>query len=354
MTRHHSLLDKEATPGAARGRLIRVVDATTAPKASPEERRRNGVWRVHAAFDLPSERFGHFEVTDQNGGEPLDRIPVVKGEIRLADAAYIQPERIAAVLDGGGDVVVRMAWRNGRWLNQGDETLDFAAAFKAARDGLIDQPIQLCRKHADPLPLRLIARRLPPDAVETARRRARSAAKKKGSVRRGSGGRGMGDVGDVAERLGVPGRRGFGLVSFAMACGTGLQTPQERDRLEGASEQGPAHRQGVHPGAFTDDFTARTADRGVRGRSTLGERRLTRPGAWHLLRQLVLTFLQAIAPQPCLLSLLDKWSVIQRNMHEPPRRKRVYQNTAGLGQRLWAEAHPPSLHHPAVRLAAAG
>jgi len=169
-----------AAPEAARGRLIRVVDATTVPKASPKERLRNGVWRVHAAFDLPSERFGYFEVTDQTGGEQLDRIPVVAGEIRLADAAYIQPERIAAVLDGGGDVVLRMAWRNGRWLNQAGEAFDFAAAFKAARDGLIDQPIQLCRKNARPLQLRLVACRLPPDKVEAARRRVRSAAKKKG------------------------------------------------------------------------------------------------------------------------------------------------------------------------------
>ena len=169
-----------AAPGAACGRLIRVVDATTLPKASPEERRRNGVWRVHAAFDLPSERFGHFDVTDQSGGEQLDRIPVVRGEIRLADAAYIQPERMAAVLDSGGDLVVRMAWKNGRWLNQDGEALDFAALFKAARDGLIDQPVQLCRRGADPLQLRLVARKLPPEAAETARRRARSAAKKKG------------------------------------------------------------------------------------------------------------------------------------------------------------------------------
>jgi IS4 transposase len=137
---------------------------------------------VHAAFDLPSERFGYFEVTDQSGGEQLDRIPVVEGEIRLADGAYVQPERIGAVLDGGGDVVVRMAWRNGRWLNQEDEAYDFAAAFKAARDGLIDQPIQLCRKHADPLQLRLVACRLPTDAAATARRRLRSAAKKKGYI----------------------------------------------------------------------------------------------------------------------------------------------------------------------------
>jgi hypothetical protein len=82
---------------------------------------------VHSAFDLPSERFGYFEVTDQAGGERLDRISVVKGEIRVADGAYIQPQRIAAVLAEGGDVVVRAAWRNGRWLDQAGEAFDFIA-----------------------------------------------------------------------------------------------------------------------------------------------------------------------------------------------------------------------------------
>jgi len=167
-------------PRAARGRLIRVVDATTVPKAARDERSRNGLWRIHAAFDLPTERFGHFEVTDESGGEQLDRTPVVKGEIRIADAAYIQPERIAAVLAGGGDIVVRMAWRNGRWLTPKDEAFDFIAAFKAAKAGLIDQPIQLFRKNAPALQLRLIARQMTPQAAEAARRRARSAAKKKG------------------------------------------------------------------------------------------------------------------------------------------------------------------------------
>jgi hypothetical protein len=167
-------------PAAARGRLIRVVDATTVPKAARAERNRNGLWRIHAAFDLPSERFGHLEVTDQRGGEQLDRIPVVRGEIRIADAAYIQPDRMARVLDGGGDIVGRVAWRNGRWLDETGGIFDFSAAFAAAPAGLIDQPIKLWRRDADPLPLRLIAQRLPPDAAERARHRARAAAKKKG------------------------------------------------------------------------------------------------------------------------------------------------------------------------------
>ena len=174
------LLTARATPPAARGRLIRLIDATTVPKAGSRERRANGVWRIHAAFDLPSERFGALELTDETGGERLDRVAVVKGEIRIADAAHLQPERIAAVLEAGGDVLIRAAWRNGRWLDAGGARLDFIGAFSRAREGRIDQPVWLHRRDGAPLRLRLVAMRLAPEAAAAGRRRARRAAQKSG------------------------------------------------------------------------------------------------------------------------------------------------------------------------------
>lgn len=92
------------TPKASRGRLIRIIDASSVPKAGRAAKRENGVWRIHSAFDLPSERFGQFVLTDEHGGEQLDRIAVVRGEIRLADRVHLQPDRIANVLADGGDV----------------------------------------------------------------------------------------------------------------------------------------------------------------------------------------------------------------------------------------------------------
>jgi len=129
-------------PKASRGRLIRIVDATTVPKAGALAKTRNELWRVHSAFALPGERFDFFELTDQRGGERLDRIPVVKGEIRIADRAYLQPERMATVLDAGADIVVRAGWRNARWLDGAGTPVDLLAAFRAsAASGLIDRPI---------------------------------------------------------------------------------------------------------------------------------------------------------------------------------------------------------------------
>jgi hypothetical protein len=51
-----------------------------------------------SAFDLPSERFGFFALTDEKGGERLDR---------LSWRPYLQPDRVGALLDAGADIVVR-------------------------------------------------------------------------------------------------------------------------------------------------------------------------------------------------------------------------------------------------------
>jgi hypothetical protein len=121
-----------AAPKASRGRLIRIIDATTVPKAGPAARKKSELWRIHSAFDLPHERFGHFELTDQQAGETLDRIPVVKGEIRLADRAYLQPDRMAAVIEAGADFVIRAGWKSACWLDAEGRPLDLIAELRKA------------------------------------------------------------------------------------------------------------------------------------------------------------------------------------------------------------------------------
>jgi len=167
-----------AAPQASRGRLIRIIDATTVPKAGAAAKRGNKLWRIHSAFDLPCERFGFFELTDEHGGETLDRIPVVKGEIRIADRAYLQPDRIAGVLEQEADVLIRAGWRNARWLDAEGKPVDLLAEFrKASETGLIDRPIFIGRKNGKPLALRLVAVKKPAQAAEAARRAARRKAR---------------------------------------------------------------------------------------------------------------------------------------------------------------------------------
>ena len=169
------------TPAAAKGRLIRIIDGTTVPKAGKAAKTGNKLWRIHAGFDLPAERFGHVELTDEKGGERLDRIAAIKGEIRIADRAFLQPDRMAAVLDAGADFVVRAGWKNARWLDADGNLVDLTAELdNAAARGLIDRPIWIGRKSGAPLGLRLVAVKKPPRAVEALRGKARREAQKGG------------------------------------------------------------------------------------------------------------------------------------------------------------------------------
>ena len=169
-----------AAPKASRGRIIRIIDATTVPKKGPGARKKNELLRIHSAFDLPQERFGHFELTDQQAGETLDRIPVVAGEIRLADRAYLQPDRMASLIEAGADLVIRAGWKSARWLDGEGNVVDLVAELKASARGLIDRPIWIKRKRGAPLALRLVAVKKPAHAAAAARRKARRGAQQGG------------------------------------------------------------------------------------------------------------------------------------------------------------------------------
>ena len=168
-------------PAASHGRLIRIIDGTSVPKAGAHARKNNKLWRIHSAFDLPFERFGYFELTDQHGGERLDRIPVIKGEIRLADRAYVQPDRIGIVLEAGADVIIRTGWKSARWLDAQGETTDLIALLRRmAAYGVIDQPIWIKRKRGGHLALRLVGIKKPEQAAAASRRKARRDAQREG------------------------------------------------------------------------------------------------------------------------------------------------------------------------------
>jgi hypothetical protein len=226
-------------PKASHGRLIRIIDASSVPKAGRAAKRGNGVWRIHSAFDLPSERFGQFVLTDEHGGEQLDLIPVVRGEIRIADRVHLQPDRIAKVLADSGDVVVRAAWKNARWQQQNGEPLDLLGMLGACKADRIDVPVWIGRRSGPALTLRLIAvRKSEADAAESRRKLAPAKA---GGPPPGTEGRlpivaeharsgRLVHSGDLAERSGILHRRRAGTVSLAMAGGTWLQAAEKPDR----------------------------------------------------------------------------------------------------------------------------
>jgi Transposase DDE domain len=173
----------QAVPTTAKGRPIRLVDATTVAKAGRESREAGGLWRVHAVFDLPSERFSAFELTDEREGERFDRAAVVKGEIRIGDRAYLQPDRIANVLSAGADVVVRAPWNGARWVDADGGLVNLIERLKKARGkGLLDCPIWIKGTAATPIALRLVAIRKPKEVRDKSIEKTRQRARDKGQA----------------------------------------------------------------------------------------------------------------------------------------------------------------------------
>lgn len=321
-----------ATPKASRGRLIRIIDGTTVPKVGPAARKKSELWRIHSALDLPYERFGHFELTDQQEGETFDRIPVVKGEIRLADRAYLQPDRIAVVLEAGADVVIRAGWKNARWLDVKGRPLDLIAQLRAAKaGGLIDRPIWIKRKGGAPLAMRLVAVKKPADAAAEARRKARRDAQRESRtiskktleaadwvILVTSLAPDEFSTEDVLALYRLRWRIELGFKRLKSLIG--LKTPPwNRSAL----------RQALFAGSSLDYPAARTACPRVRGLSPLGAGRLTTPGTWRVLQQLIASLLQAIIPQPTIRCLRRCRQALRRNLHEPPRRRR-YQSMGAI------------------------
>jgi hypothetical protein len=160
-------------------RLIRLIDATTVRKAGKSARENGRLWRIHAAFDLPSERFSSFEVTDEKGAERIDRIAVVPGELRIADRVHCRADELGAVIGQGADVIVRAGWKCARWLKEDGRACDLIELLTNTATGIVDRPIWLARPDGAPLPLRLVAIKMPKSQAAKAVAEARATARSK-------------------------------------------------------------------------------------------------------------------------------------------------------------------------------
>jgi len=168
-------------PDAAQGRLIRILDGSSVAKAGRNARGTNGLWRIHASFALPAEQFDFLELTDETGGERIDRVPVVRGELRMADAAFLQVDQISEVIQQGADVLVRGSWRHARWLDANARSIDILTELREVEaKGCLDRTMWLGRQKGKPIKMRVVALHKPPAALAEARRKAKLAAKKQG------------------------------------------------------------------------------------------------------------------------------------------------------------------------------
>lgn len=129
--------------------------------------------RIHTKLRVADVSLADVQVTDEHGGETLRRFSWEPGELAVGDRAYFTPCGIQFVLDAGADVLVRYRLEGVELRAANDDVIDVldCVSHLAVGETLdIDVGAKLPNRIA---PGRLIAYRLPDDAVERARERLR-------------------------------------------------------------------------------------------------------------------------------------------------------------------------------------
>ena len=160
----------ELTP-ALHGRPLRLLDATTVK----EPGRTGGQWRIHYSLRLPTMECDHFELTatkGQGAGERFGRFQFQPGEVVLADAGYSHPPGIAAVVEQGADVCVRLNPRSLPLRNEKDQTFELLPHLRVlARAGQLKEWPVWVLSGAQRIQGRVCAVRKSEEAVQRAQRK---------------------------------------------------------------------------------------------------------------------------------------------------------------------------------------
>ncbi|TVR11651.1 MAG: IS4/IS5 family transposase [Planctomycetota bacterium] len=100
------------------GRRMLAVDAS----AISEPGSTGTDWYVHYGIDLRTLQCAHFELSDYQSGERLDRYPLKEGDICIADRMYGSVKSAAYAMGKGADLIVRVKSKGlNFWDNDGEK-----------------------------------------------------------------------------------------------------------------------------------------------------------------------------------------------------------------------------------------
>jgi len=123
------LLPKQSFQTLRNGARLLVTDSSTAqgPAAKSTD------WRIHLTIDLFRLQFVHVDVTDFRGAESLERVPLLPGDIVLADRGYCRQRSLMHVQDCNADSVVRFNTGTLILEREHGEHIDLVAKLKTYR-----------------------------------------------------------------------------------------------------------------------------------------------------------------------------------------------------------------------------
>lgn len=169
----------EAKPPAPLSEIpVILVDGTTTqqPGSAGTDQ------RVHLAVDVHADRTAFLAGTDAHTGESLKNIPVTPGALYIGDRAYGNRPGIAHVVEGGGYVLVRINARNLPLTTPKGQRFDLLGALRTLPENRPGEWAVVIPGDADtaPIPGRVCAQRLTPEARAKAEQWVRKQSHKKG------------------------------------------------------------------------------------------------------------------------------------------------------------------------------
>ena len=170
------LLTQRLRAESAPGPEFRINDATvlSIPGSQGTD------WRLHVVYDPAQCCLRRVEITDQQGGERLDRDRPRAGDVVCGDRGLAHARGIHAVSEAGAYVLLRMHWQNIRLHDAQGQPLDMDHALKRADAGDTRTIVYVPLAGKDPVPARVLLRPLPTEAAHRNRQRLRRNAAKKG------------------------------------------------------------------------------------------------------------------------------------------------------------------------------
>ena len=163
------------------GRVVRLVDSTTISERGSDR----ADWRLHYSYDPRGGRTVDCELTTVKEGEHLRRVKVAPGEIWLGDRNYAKAEGLYHVRQADADFVVRITWNSLSLRTRKGQPFDLAG--QLARLDKVDHAEWRAIAHTrdgKTVPIRILARRKSPEAIEREIKRITEKAARRGRTRR--------------------------------------------------------------------------------------------------------------------------------------------------------------------------
>lgn len=170
------LLSRQLRAESASGPAFRINDATvlTVPGSQGTD------WRLHVVYDPVQCCLRGVEITDQKGGERLDRDRPRPGDLVCGDRGLAHARGIHAMSEAQAYVLLRMHWQNIRLQDAQGRPLNMDDTLKRADAGVTGTDVMVPLDRKPPVAARLLIRPLPQEVADRNRQHLRRNAAKKG------------------------------------------------------------------------------------------------------------------------------------------------------------------------------